>query len=78
MCHIILMMPILALPLFRVLPLSLAAPVYGVILRQHLPCTVNTQVHYGVDIDGAATHLSVCAAVLQILLYQSHHGQSAL
>ena len=32
MCHIILMMPILALPLFWVLPLSIAAPVYGVIL----------------------------------------------
>ena len=32
MCHLILMMPILALPLFWVLPLSIAAPVYGVIL----------------------------------------------
>lgn len=32
MCHIILLMPVLAIPLFWFLPLFVAVPVYGVIL----------------------------------------------
>ncbi len=32
MCHIILLMPVLAIPLFWFLPLLVAVPVYGVIL----------------------------------------------
>ncbi|MGA7801773.1 MAG: NfeD family protein [Gammaproteobacteria bacterium] len=31
MCHVILLMPLLALPLFWLLPLSVAAPTYGVV-----------------------------------------------
>lgn len=32
MCHILLLMPVLALPLFWFVPLPIAAPVYGAIL----------------------------------------------
>jgi membrane protein implicated in regulation of membrane protease activity len=32
MCHLILLMPVLAIPLFWFVPLSVAAPVYSVIL----------------------------------------------
>ena len=32
MCHVLLLLPLIALPVFGLLPISLAAPVYGAVL----------------------------------------------